>query len=99
MAASQSSAGFRYLIARLLAGKQDRTAIFANAFGPADLRIGLGGDYLAIGSVQCIEEAIAISLKDRLDGRAVFLEVDQHCVLGRVPIMDVVRSELIMPLQ
>src|SRR5258705_444961 len=76
-----------------------RPPAVANVFGPADLRIGLGGDYLAIGSVQCIKEAIAVSLKDRLDSRAVFLEVDQHRVLGRIPIMDVVRSELIMPLQ
>ena len=65
---------------------QNRTAIRTDAIRPGDFRVGLRVKQFAVGSIQRIEEAVAVGL-------------DQNRIADRVPIMHVVRRELIMPFE
>ena len=54
---------------------------------------------LSVGAVEDIEEPVAIGVQQEFAGFSSILRVDQHRRLGRIPVVDIVRRELIVPFQ
>ena len=72
----------------------------ADARGPIDAaEEGLGEEQLAVGPVEDVEEAVAIGMEQKFGRLAVVSGVDQDVGFGGVAIVQVVRRELVVPLE
>ena len=54
---------------------------------------------LAVGAIEDVEEAVAVGVQHQLARLALPVRVDQHRRLRRVPVPQIVRRELVVPLQ
>ena len=92
--------GSRALGGGLVSRQQNRPAVLSDPARPGQLLDeGFGQQELARQPVEDIEEAVAIAVEQELARPAAKLDVDEHRRLGRVPVVQVVRRELEMPLQ
>ena len=60
---------------------------------------GAAQQELAVGAVEDIEEAVAIRLQQQLPRAAAVRRIHQHGRFGGIPIVQIVRRELVVPLQ
>src|SRR5581483_1345592 len=75
-------------------------AVGADAAGPGEfLDEGLGDQDFAGEAVEDVEEAVAIALQEELAGLAAEVGVDKDGRFGGIPIVEVVRGELVIPLE
>ena len=85
---------------RRLPGIQHRTPIRPNLLRPIQfLHERRRRQQLPVGPVQHIEKAVAIGLNQQLARRALPVDIHQHRRLRGIPIENIVRGELVMPLQ
>ena len=86
--------------ARLLIGQLYRTSIGADTARPGHMVQELfGQQQLAVGAVEDVEEAVAIGVQHQFARLALPGRVHQHGGLGGIPIPQIVRGELVMPLE
>src|SRR5439155_18638298 len=78
---------------------QNRTPVFADSVSPRHLRVRLGGQYLSARPVERIKKAVSIGLDQSLDLAAFAHHIHEHRIADRIPVVYVVRRELIVPLQ
>ena len=81
--------------------EHDRTPIGTNLAGPV-LRVlgeGLGHQKLPGRAIERIEESVAVREHHDLTELPVHLDVPENWHFGRVPVVRVMRGELIMPFQ
>ena len=71
----------------------------ADLLGPGRLDERPRTQQLAVGAVEGVEEAVAVGEEQRLPRHAVDGHVGQHRHLRRVPVVHVVRRELVVPLE
>ena len=86
-------------LARVGVGLDDRPAVGADGLGPRRLDERPRGQQLAVGAVERVEEAVAVGEQQRLLAHAVDRRLGQHRHLRRVPVVHVVRRELVVPLE
>ena len=68
--------------------------------GPVDAaQEGLGQKHFAIGPVEHVEEAVAIGVQQQFGRLALVDGVDQDVGFGGIAILQIVRRELIVPLE
>ncbi len=78
----------------------DGTSVGGDARGPIDaVEEGLGEEELAGGPVEDVEEAVAIGMEQEFRGLALVSGVDQDVGFGGVAVFQVVRGELVVPLE
>src|SRR5207248_1082690 len=76
------------------------TAVRADPAGPRQpVDEGFGQQDLAVGSIQYVEEPIAIGHHQELSVLPAIARVNQDRRLGRVPNVNIMRGELIVPFQ
>src|SRR5215813_62319 len=76
---------------------QDRAAgLLVDLARPVDLDIRIGGDRVAIGTVQHVQEAVLVGLDHHLAGLTPDLEIGQHLLVGAVNVVYVVGRVLIV---
>ena len=84
--------------ARLGAGFQNRPAVRIEAAVPRLRHEGRPREELAVRPIEHVEVAVAIGVHQQLPRLAVEGAIDEHHVLVRVPVVRVVRRELVVPL-
>ena len=81
-------------------GSSFGTPVAADAAGPCQiLDERFGEKHFAGGAVQDVEKPVAVAVQKEFPRRPTEGRVDQHRRLSGVPIVKIVRSELVMPLQ
>ena len=84
----------------MIAGQQNRPAgDAADLLGPGRLDERLRDDHLSGDAIDRVEEAVAVREHHDLARLAVDRQIAEHRHLRRVPVVDVVRGELVVPLQ
>ena len=79
-------------------GKHHGPPLGVDSRGPGDPRHRVGVEELSGLPVQDVVETVAIGLDQQLSGLALHFEVQEHRNLVGVPVVDVVRRELEVPL-
>ena len=78
--------------------QQLRAAVGSYAAGPGEfLHEGAREKHFAISSIEHVKEPVAVCLEQQLSRPALEHRVDEHRRLLRIPIPQIVRSELIVP--
>ena len=88
----------RSFLRRHGARHQDGPSFRADALRPCLLHERLRQNHAPVRAIEHVEEAVAVGKQHRLPRLAVDGEVGQHGHLRRIPVVDVVRRELKMPL-
>ena len=95
---SRADVGFAVGVLRKLV--ENGTTVFADAARPIQLLEELlAQQQLTIGAIQHIEESIAIGLQHQLARAALPIRIDQHGHFLCIPVVNVVRRELVIPLE
>ena len=85
---------------RLLIRGLDRLSVGTDSAGPRQVLDELSGQQqLPIRAIEDVEEPVAVGLHDQLAALAFPAGVDHHRRLCRVPVPEIVRGELVVPLQ
>src|SRR5439155_23259213 len=75
-------------------------AILADTGGPRQLvNEWLGQQQLAVGPIEDIEKTVAVALRQQLSRPALKLSIDKHRNLNCVPVMQIMWSVLVVPMQ
>ena len=84
---------------RLLVFNKDGAAICADSLRPTHLGVWPGLEHLAIRSIERVKESVAIGLHQRFDFAPFDREIRQDGIADSVPVVHVMRSELVIPFQ
>src|SRR5260370_26620095 len=99
MAAAQARTSELALIGWFLTSDQNRASIRSDSIRPGHFRIGLGLENLAVGAVERVEKSVSICLDQSLHLAAIDGKVHRQEIADRIPIVHVVRGELVKPFQ
>ena len=81
-------------------GKRYRPAIRADSARPRHPSNELlSQQELAVRAIENVEKTVPIGMQQELSILSAKLRVHQYIGLGRIPIVNIVRSELVIPLQ
>ncbi len=83
----------------VLTGYGDGAAVRRNAIGPGDFRVRFGLQQFSIGAIEQVEKSIPVGLHERLYRAAIQGHVYWNRIRHRVPIVHIVRRELVVPLE
>src|SRR5262249_55505303 len=79
---------------------QNRTPFRVQTFGPVQiLQEWFAQEKLSVRAIEDVEEPIAIGLQQQLASLPLPLRIDEYGGLLRIPIVDIVRCELKIPLE
>ena len=98
-AASEIGTRHFTLLVRRVTREQHRTAIAPISFAHVVITNGLATISFAVGAIERVVEAVAIGEHHDLAGLAANRQVREDRHFGRIPVVHVVRRELVMPFQ
>ena len=81
-------------------GNTNRAAICANSTRPRQASNEfLGEQQFAVGAIEDVEKTVPVRMQKQLSLLSAIRGVDEDIGLGRIPIANIVRRELVVPLQ